>query len=320
MLPLQEREIRMSKRIACVGCGGKAAVKRPKSGDPICRPCFYQVLEDEVHETIKKHKLFKKGEKVAIGASGGKDSTVLAELLTVLNKRHDYGLDLCLLSVDEGISGYRDDSLETVKLNQQSYQIPLLVVSYEQLYGWSMDKIVATIGRKSNCTFCGVFRRQALERGANLLQCDKLVTGHNADDVAETIIMNLLRGDSARLSRCVEIETKTGQGGIPRVRPFKFTYEKEIVLYAHFKRLDYFSTECSYAPGSFRGYARTYLKELERVKPTIILDVIHSGETIAFQKNTKMPKMRQCSRCGFLSSMELCKGDGGSNGGGGRGG
>lgn len=29
-----------------------------------------------------------------------------------LNERHGYGLDLCLLSVDEGISGYRDDSLE----------------------------------------------------------------------------------------------------------------------------------------------------------------------------------------------------------------
>lgn len=32
--------------------------------------------------------------------------------MTLLNKRYDYGLDLCLLSIDEGISGYRDDSLE----------------------------------------------------------------------------------------------------------------------------------------------------------------------------------------------------------------
>lgn len=40
------------------------------------------------------------------------DSTVLAHLMTLLNTRHDYGLDLFLLSVDEGITGYRDDSLE----------------------------------------------------------------------------------------------------------------------------------------------------------------------------------------------------------------
>ena len=37
--------------------------------------------------------------------AGGKDSTVLAHILTLLNRRHDYGLDLFLLSVDEGITG-----------------------------------------------------------------------------------------------------------------------------------------------------------------------------------------------------------------------
>lgn len=40
------------------------------------------------------------------------DSTVLAHVMTVLNERHNYGLKLILLSVDEGITGYRDDSLE----------------------------------------------------------------------------------------------------------------------------------------------------------------------------------------------------------------
>ena len=40
------------------------------------------------------------------------DSTVLAYVLKALNERHNYGVDLVLLSVDEGITGYRDDSLE----------------------------------------------------------------------------------------------------------------------------------------------------------------------------------------------------------------
>lgn len=40
--------------------------------------------------------------KVAIGASGGKDSTVLAHVLHLLNRQYDYGLDLVLLSIDEG--------------------------------------------------------------------------------------------------------------------------------------------------------------------------------------------------------------------------
>jgi len=46
------------------------------------------------------------------------DSTVLAYVLSELNRRHNYGLDLFLLSIDEGITGYRDDSLETVKRNE----------------------------------------------------------------------------------------------------------------------------------------------------------------------------------------------------------
>ena len=126
--------------------------------------------------------------------------------MKTLNERYQYGLDLFLLSIDEGITGYRDDSLEvwrlillhiyhsyclqTVKRNQQQYDMPLKILSYDELYGWTMDAIVSQVGRKNNCTFCGVFRRQALDRGAAMLNVDHIVTGHNADDIAETVLMN----------------------------------------------------------------------------------------------------------------------------------
>ncbi|BGP34606.1 cytosolic thiouridylase subunit Ctu1 [Rhodotorula toruloides] len=332
------------------GAPRRALIRRPKTGQAVCKECFFRVFETEVHHTIlgcgqcvvgsaagarakgkgragseednsdergveaeiepTRRGLFRRGERVAIGASGGKDSTVLAYIMTLLNKRYDYGLDLCLLSIDEGISGYRDASLDTVKLNAQQYDLPLKILSYSDLYGgWTMDKVVAEVGKKGNCTYCGVFRRQALDRGADLLEVDHIVTGHNADDVAETVLMNVLRGDLPRLERCTAITT----GGDPspasssssysrpdpdadtdesdlssllpktikRSKPFKYAYEKEIVMYAYFKKLDYHSTECIYAPTAYRGYARALVKDLEAVRPSAIVDLIYSGEAMA---------------------------------------
>ncbi|KAJ1829912.1 cytosolic thiouridylase subunit Ctu1, partial [Coemansia sp. RSA 2703] len=53
----------------------RAILKRPKTGQRICQPCFFHVFETEVHNTITANNLFKPGDRVGIGASGGKDST-----------------------------------------------------------------------------------------------------------------------------------------------------------------------------------------------------------------------------------------------------
>lgn len=74
----------------------------------------------------------------------------------------------------------------------------------------------------------------------------------------------------ARLGRCTEIVTQ-GESMIRRSKPFKYTYEKEIVMYAYFKKLDYFSTECIYSPNAYRGHARTFLKDLEAIRPSSII-------------------------------------------------
>ncbi len=101
----------------------------------------------------------------------------------------------------------------------------------------------------------------------------------------------VLRGDLPRLSRTTSIVTSTpsltpssgtaSNTNIKRSKPLKYAYEKEIVLYAHHKQLDYFSTECIYSPEAFRGSARALIKNLERIRPSAILDVVRSGEDMA---------------------------------------
>lgn len=281
----------------CAECKtSRAQIVRPKNRVRLCAPCFTSIFENEVAETVESVSLFQLHERVAIGASGGKDSCVLASVLKTLNERRNWQLDLVLLSVDEGITGYRDHSLDAVRRNAAELGLPLHIVSYSELYGWSMDEVVSQIGKKGNCTYCGVFRRQALDRGAATLGVRHVVTGHNADDVAETVLMNLLRGDLPRLGRATSIMTHTPAAGfrdpngttedvgitdVKRSKPLMYAYEKEIVLYAHHKKLDYFSTECLYSPEAFRGSARTLIKNLERVRPESILDVVKSGVEMA---------------------------------------
>lgn len=301
-------------------CGRNAVLKRPKTGCALCKECFFIAFESEVHDTIIKGQLFKEGQHVAVGASGGKDSTVLAYVLQTLNTRHKYGLQLTLLSIDEGITGYRDDSLVMVKKNRDEYGLPLKILSYKDLYGWTMDSIVKEVGRKSNCTYCGVFRRGALERGAAMLNADVIATGHNADDMAETVLMNIMRGDVARLHRCCDTitndpsstQTKMNANDgkdLPRVKPLRYCYEKEIVLYAHFAKLPYFSTECTFSPLAYRGHARTFLKDLERLRPSVIMDIIHSGEYLQVGIVEQLPSRGHCKQCGQVSSASggICK-------------
>ncbi len=293
----------------CSSCGvGRIAVQRPKNGAVVCRACFFEQFEYEVHRTIVDEQLFKRGERVAIGASGGKDSTVLAYLLSKLNKQYDYGLDLFLLSVDEGISGYRDDSLATVRRNEVQYGLPLKIVTYAEMYGRTMDEIVTKIGRKNNCTYCGVYRRRALDVGAALHGADKVATGHNADDLAETVLLNMLRNDFARLQRCTQAVTGR-DSDLPRVKPFKHAYQKEIVLYAFYRQLDYFATECVYAPDSHRSAARELLSEVAAVRKSVTLDVIGAAEAMRFPNANGKGALIQgeCERCGYITSQRLCK-------------
>ena len=115
--------------------------------------------------------------------------------------------------------------------------------------------------------------------------------GHNADDVAETVLLNLLRGDLPRLGRCTNIITGE-DGSLPRVKPFKYTYEKEIVMYAYFKKLDYFSTECIYSPFAARGFAREFVKDLE----------------VAFCLFPSLSSPKHCVPLVRLSSLQKCLG------------
>lgn len=313
----------------------KSIICRPKNHMKVCKKCFFELFETEVHETIIKNNLFQKDEKILLAVSGGKDSTVLAYVVDLLNKKYKYGVTLHMVCIDEGIKGYRDYSLKTVKENQKDYGLDLEIVSFKEMFGVTMDEVMND-RNKSSCTYCGVFRRQALEEGAKRIGSTKIVTGHNADDMAETVLLNLLRGDYKRLIRCTSAITKrqksiqnysstkmnnnidiedTAKGcscqmqsefesSLQRLKPFKHIYEKEIVFYAYLKNLKYFATECKYSYGAHREYARMFLRTLDT---RLIKNIIKSGEY--FQKNEMILNVKKCSICKkqISAHQKVCK-------------
>lgn len=68
-----------------------------------------------------------------------------------------------------GHFGDADDTLtsQTVKRNQQQYNLPLKILSYDELYGWTMDAIVEQIGRKNNCK---LYTRRFLHPASSCVQ------------------------------------------------------------------------------------------------------------------------------------------------------
>lgn len=119
--------------------------------------------------------------------------------------------------------------------------------------------------------------------------------------------MNFLRGDAGRLARGGGLGSRGEGGALPRCRPLQLASQKEVVLYAHFRRLDYFSEECVYAPEAFRGHARHLLKLLEAARPSAALDLVHSAERLALAPAARPPPPGACSRCGALASRALCQ-------------
>lgn len=300
----------------CDSCQTKRAqTKRAETGEKLCKDCFCTKFEDEVYQTIKRFNLIEKDDVIGIGVSGGKDSSCLMHVLHALNQRYNMGFKIKLICIDEGIYGYRDKALDAVQANAKKYDLPLLILSFEELFeGWSLDDVFKATQTKETCSYCGVFRRRSLDIGASKAGVTKVAVGHNANDVAETVLLNMIRGDMGRFERSVDILT----AGIfnsdpmlnvsPRIKPFAFSSQKDIVLYVHFKGLVYYAVECPYAVQAFRRFSREYLVEKEKVDPGIMRRIIEGA--IAFQNDPGKEKLdlnlKRCLKCNAPSSQDMC--------------
>ena len=112
----------------CSKCGNpKVIYKREQSGQLLCKDCFIESIEKKAIKTIKKEKLLDKGDKVLVALSGGKDSVTTLEVLESFRKRNI--IDICAVTVDEGIANYRQGGVDIAVRHAQRLGIEHRVVS-----------------------------------------------------------------------------------------------------------------------------------------------------------------------------------------------
>ncbi len=324
--------------LSCAKCSAPACI-----GSGLLARCEKHFLDDfdsRVRQAVREYHMISPGERVAVALSGGKDSTVMLHQLVQLSKR--LPMRLLAILVDEGIADYRAPTIAVARKECKKLKVPLHIVSFRSEFGLSLDSMLKKekAGRAAGraapvgaCSFCGVFRRTLLQKAALRLNADKLALGHNLDDAAQTVLLNLYRNEPARLARFWPIsddkeKSAASRAGpapvasqaralpaelVPRIRPLIRCSEKEVALWAALNSVPIHYGACPYAVEAMRQTVRAQLNQMEDRYPGTkvrifnafvkmrngIMDAVQEGE-----EGRASPSV--CPQCGEMSSGGLC--------------
>ena len=291
----------------CTKCKKPAITFIRYNGTHLCSDHFIDYFERRVKKDIKKQGRTEDKTKIGIAVSGGKDSTVALYLANdIFSKRPN--IDLYGITVDEGIKGYRDDSIKYAAQNCKKLGIEHHIVVFKDLIGKTMDEIASKKNELGECSYCGVFRRLCLNKKSKELGINKLITGHNLDDMAQSILMNFVNGDMQKLAR-LGPHQKIQPGLVPRMLPLRAIPEKEVALYALIKNIEFHDAECPYSTRALRGTFRDIIDNLEFKNPGTRHSILNSYNEIKDLLLEKYPPavLNECLKCGEPTSQELCK-------------
>ncbi len=292
--------------IKCKKCNHDAIIFQKYSGMHLCKRHFIEDVERKIKLTVRRDYSIKKNDVIAVALSGGKDSSVALYIMhKILGDRPD--IQIVAISVDDGIHGYRPQSLELAKQLTEALGVRHIIKSFKDEHGATMDELAVMDREKGTCSYCGVLRKSILNRVAIEIGATKLVTGHNLDDEAQTILLNHFRGDMERMVRLAP--PVAVEGLVMRAKPLRNIPEKEVALYALVNSLPVDFSECPYAGEALRGEIRELLNGFETNHPGTKYSLLRGFDKLvgALAKELPPAKIEKCRICGDTCTENICQ-------------
>lgn len=291
----------------CDRCDAPAVIDQPYAGAHLCATHFRRSVRERFRREM--HRQFPRfpGGRIAVALSGGKDSSVALALTHAYFARRP-GAEVVALTVDEGIRGYRAATVAASEELCRRLGVAHQIVGFQEKLGTTTDATAQRLGGLPPCGYCGVWRRQLLNRAAREAGADALVLGFNLDDLAQTVLMNVARGEIDRLRRMAPHRQRQA-GLVPRLAPLAQVPEREVYLYARLEELPFDHGVCPHAGRAARNVFREVVWRLEEELPGTRHALLRGRERLLEALDAAGPasEVARCSRCGEPSTGPLCR-------------
>lgn len=206
-------------------------------------------LSSMIDKAVFDYSLIEKGDRILIGASGGKDSTTLIEYFAERSKRPDCGFEYKALHIK---SDFAPDFPEGIRGLFEKWNVP-----FESLDVNITERVKS--GQKMSCYWCSTQRRTELLNYAIANGYNKIALGHHMDDILETFLMNMLdKGEFSTMTPSLKYEKYP----VTIIRPLCYIAEERIIQHATEQGYSGFTCTCTYQDNSTRKLARKKLETL----------------------------------------------------------
>lgn len=220
-------------------------------------------LTKRFHKACADYQLIADDDHILIGLSGGKDSLLLTELLGRRAQIYKPRFKVTALHVRVKERDYHTD-LSYLESFCAEAQVPLIVRDTEI---GELPNTPNTRTTQNPCFLCSWYRRKALFNVAQELGCNKIAFGHHRDDVAQTLLMNLIfQGAFATMPPILQLDKMPLQ----LIRPLCLIDEADIATYAAMRGYEKQTKLCPFEHVSSREKVKELLEHIKTLNPEAI--------------------------------------------------